>query len=173
MMKIKKLFLSLYSSVNFHQDIVHLVLQYDSWRDRVWQASIEYILKNCGVFRKYSCLTLFFRNPSLRYCAPWAPIRLLERSSLVSVYVRNSKSRHIERVSYVSLYCFVILRQDIVHLLLRFDSPKGKVPGASVQNEKKTNLERWWKDHCSLTVLCDNPWARYCAPLSPIRLLWR
>ena len=77
----------LYSVLMLHLDIVHLHLQF--YWDGCWVVQVSVTNKEYDYGKtwkqRWFKLTLFFCNASLRYCALWAPILLLSRSSCESV----------------------------------------------------------------------------------------
>jgi len=68
-------------------DIVLLDHQFDLPKGPVWWGSVEIVSewlnkKKSGADH----VTLFFSTALIRYCAPWSPILLLARYSVVTVY---------------------------------------------------------------------------------------
>jgi hypothetical protein len=94
------------------------------------------------------CLTVLFRNPPLRCCAPSSPISLYPRLSCVIVCMKWERVEWWMKRVFLSLCSFVMHHLDVVPLHLRFHCLGGWVVWVSVWNEKELNDE--WREYVPL-----------------------
>ena len=79
--------------------------------------------------RRSDNLTVFCCNASPKYRAPWSPIWLYDKLSVVSVCMKERRMRwwREQEEVMISLYFVVMLHRNIVHLELRFDCTTDRV----------------------------------------------
>jgi hypothetical protein len=112
-------------------------------------------------------LTVLFCNALAKYCAPSAPIELLRRFSVMSVYIQQWKWQCDVGVHNVT---YSIIVQCIGQILYPF------ITDLIIHNIQRYECLCWIlivKMRCErvgLTVLLCNTLDKYCAPTAPILL---